>query len=235
MGVFAKLLGTTLSKFQLGIGGPQLKNNSGVVEARNAADSAYAAIAALLVSIYGDDIVINAGATESGDSWILTISRPSTGMTEDVQVIMPPDAAPSPGQALTVGSASSGVITLAWASVAAGTDLVKVDTTALAFGSSSPVSMFSLAADMVVLKVQVIVDTPFTGGTGPSLSIGISGTASKYMGATEVDLTAAASTVFEVNPGLVSDGSPESLIATYAANSATAGAARILVHYCDPS
>jgi hypothetical protein len=235
MGVFAKLLGTTLSKFQLGIGGPQIKNNSGVVEARTAADSAYAAISAALVNVYGDDFVLNKGATESGGSWIFKISRPSTGMTEDVQIIMPPDAAPSPGQALTVGSAAGGVITMAWASIAAGTDLVKVTPTSLAFGSSSPLTMFTLAANMVVLKVQVIVDTPFTGGTGPSLSIGVSGTASKYMGATDVDLTAAASTVFEVNPGLAADGSSESLIATYAANSATAGAARILVHYCDPS
>ena len=45
MGRIVDIIGTSLSKFQLGIGGPNLKNNSGIVESRNAADSAYAAIA----------------------------------------------------------------------------------------------------------------------------------------------------------------------------------------------
>lgn len=42
MGVWSALLGITGSKFGLGRAGPALKNNAGVVEARNNADSAYA-------------------------------------------------------------------------------------------------------------------------------------------------------------------------------------------------
>ena len=67
------------------------------------------------------------------------------------------------------------------------------------------------------------------------MSIGISGTTSKYMGSTQVDLTAAAATVFEVEPGLAAVGATENLIATYSAGSASAGAARILVDYVIPS
>jgi hypothetical protein len=234
MSRFLDLLGTVNSKFQLGIGGPQLKNSSSAVEARNAADSAYAAIHALLFSTYGNDFVLNAGAAESGADWKYTISRPSTGQTLDLQVIWPA-AAPSNGQALTVTSYAAGVITLGWTSIGGGAANPTIETTSLAFGSASPVAMFTLPANAVVLKCKVVVDTPFTGGTAPSLSIGVSGTTSKYMGSTQVDLTAAAGTVYEVDPGQVADGSSESLIATYAANSSTAGAARILVDYAIPA
>lgn len=232
MSRFLDLLGTALSKFQLGIGGPQLKNNSGVVEARNATDSAYAVLAALMHKTYGDDFELNSGATETGGSWKFTLSRPSTGMTHDLQVIFP-SGDPSPGQALTVATFASNIITLQWTTVAGGTDKIVCDTTSLAFGTTSPLSLFTLPANAIIKRCAVVVDTSFNGT--PSLSIGVSGTTSKYMGSTQVDLTAAAGTVFEVDPGQVADGSSESLIATYSAGSASAGAARILVDYVIPS
>ena len=232
MSRFADLIGTLKAKFQLGIGGPFLKNNSGDVEARNAADSAYAAIAASLLKIYGDDIEINSGATESGDSWKMTLSRPSTGMTEDVQIIFP-SGLPSAGQALSVASIASGVITLEWAAAGDTSACTKVDTTTLAFGDTSPKAMFNLPANNVLYKQQVVIDTPFDGA--PTLSIGISGTTSKYMGTNQVDLTAAAGTVFEVEPGLDADTSLEAIIASYSAGGATTGSARLLSHYGEPS
>ena len=131
-----------------------------------------------------------------------------------------------------MASAAGGTITLEWTTVAGGTDKVVCDTTSLAFGATSPVAMFTLPANAVVKKVQVIIDTSFNGT--PSLSIGISGTTSKYMGSGQVDLTAAAGTIFEVDPGQVANGSTENLIATYSAGSASAGAARILVDYVIP-
>lgn len=44
MSLWSKIRGTVETIFQIGLGGPQIKNNSGVVEARNAADSAYAIV-----------------------------------------------------------------------------------------------------------------------------------------------------------------------------------------------
>lgn len=44
MSVFSKLRGTIETIFQIGLGGPQLKNSSGVVEARNSVDAAYAIV-----------------------------------------------------------------------------------------------------------------------------------------------------------------------------------------------
>lgn len=232
MGVFLDLLGTLRSSLQLGINGPRLKNNGGAIEARNAADSAYAAIRATLHATYGDDFELNSGAAGSGSDWKYTFRRPSTGMTHALTIVYP-SGDPSPGQALTVASFASNIITLQWTTIAAGNDKIVVDTTNLAFGTSSPLALFTLPANAVVRSVKVIVDTAFNGA--PTLSIGVSGTTSKYMGSTQVDLTAAAGTVFEVDPGVASNGSTEALIATYAAGAATAGAARIEVAYCIPS
>lgn len=232
MGRILDAIGTSLSKFQLGIKGPFVKGNGGAVEARNPADNDYAEIRALLVSVFGDDIVLNAGAGEAGDSWKFTLSRPSAGMTHDVQVIMPAGD-PAPGQALTVASFAGNVITLEYTTIAGGADKIVCDTTAIAFGSASPVAMFNLPANAVVKLLSVVIDTAFDGA--PSLSVGIAGTLSKYLAATQVDLTAAAGTVFEVNPGQGADAAVEALIATYAAGGATVGAARILVDYVIPS
>lgn len=231
-GRFMDLLGILGSKLQLGIGGPNLKNNSGAIEARNAADNAYAVIRASLHATYGDDFELNSGAAGSGADWKFTLRRPSTGMTHPLTVVFP-SGDPTTGQALTVASFTSNIITLQWTTIAAGNDKVVVDTTSLAFGTSSPLSMFTLPANAVVREVRIIIDTAFNGT--PSVSIGITGTTSKYMGSTQVDLTAAAGTVFSVDPGLASNGSTENIIATYSAGSASAGAARLEVAYCIPS
>jgi hypothetical protein len=106
----------------------------------------------------------------------------------------------------------------------------KLDTTALAFGSASPVAMFSTGATDVIEYIEVIVDTAFNGTS--TMSVGIAGTTSKYVAATQVDLTTAGKYV--INPGLPAQGA-EALIITYAAGGASAGAARVLVHYASPT
>ncbi len=228
MGYFSNLLGTTFAKFQLGKGGPQIKANGGAIEARNATDSDFAAARAALVEVYGDDIVLNAGASEAGADWKLTFSRASTGQTETMQVVWP-GPSPATGQVLGVASIVAGVVTLQGVNSAGGDDVVKVDTTSLAFGDASPKAMFTMSAGALPLDIDVIIDTAFNGT--PSLSIGVTGTTSKYMAATEVDLTAPAGTIYHVKLSNPPDGSPQSLIATYAAGGASAGAARIITRY----
>ena len=231
MGRMLDALGTVFTKFQLGIGGPQLKGNSGAVEARDAADNAMATVRAALFSTYGDDFELNARAARTGADWKFTLRRPSTGMTHDLVVVYP-SGDPAVGQALTVASFVGDVITLEWTTIAAGNDKLVVDSTTLDFGDTSPKAMFTKPANALVERVQVIIDTPFNGT--PSLSVGISGTTSKYLSSTMVDLTAAAGTVFEVTPGLAATVGTEALIATYSAGGASAGSARILVTYAQP-
>lgn len=232
MGRFADLIGVLGGKLQLGLGGAQIKNNAGTVEARNAADSAYAQMRMLLAAITGDDIVLNEQASSSGSSWKFTLSRPSTGMTHDITVIMP-SGDPSVGQALTVASFASNIITLQWTTIAGGAEKIVVDTTTVAFGSTSPIAMYTAPANAVHTMFQVIVDTTFNGT--PTLSIGVTGTTSKYVASTQVDLKAAAGTIFEVCPGVAATGSTENVIATYSAGGASAGSARILAYYAIPA
>lgn len=232
MASFQDILGTIRTKFQLGLSGPQLKNNSGTIESRNAADTAYAQMRMQLAAIVGDDIVLNEQSTGSGASWKYTLRRPSTGMVHDLTVVMP-SGDPAPGQALTVATFASNIVTLQWTTVAAGNDKIVVDTTTLSFGDASPKAMFTNPINSVVREVKIVINTPFTGA--PSLSVGVSGTPSKYLASNQVDLTAPSGTVFVVDPGLQSVGTTEALIATYAPNGAGAGAARIEIAYAVPS
>lgn len=229
------LLGSSLGKFGLGFLGPLLKKNAtdSALDIRNAGDSAFVLIRALVLAATGDTIILNEQATSTGASWKFKVSRPSTGMTHDLEVILP-SGDPAVGQAMTVASFTSNVITLQWSSVA-GADKVSTDTTSLAFGSTSPVAMFTLPQNARVLEVRVIIVTPFSGGTGATVSVGITGTLSKFGPSTAWDLTGAAGTTYFYTPGQIADtGGTEALIATYSAGSATAGAALIEVDYVIP-
>ncbi|MGE0680766.1 MAG: hypothetical protein AB7P69_07640, partial [Candidatus Binatia bacterium] len=194
---------------------------------RNNADSADAAATVSKLNVSGDVIDINSDAPGSGADWKYTLQRPSSGMTAAVTLTLPPDDG-SPSQVLQ----TDGNGNLSWASAGSTASADKIDTTSLAFGDSSPAAMFSTGSGDIVTKIQVVIDTPFDGT--PSLSVGVSGTTSKYLASTEVDLTAPAGTVFEVNPGKEAQG-VEALIATYSSGGAAQGAARILTYYGTPS
>ncbi len=230
-GLWSDLLGSTKSFFRIGKTGPRLKDSSGNLLVRNPGDSADAAVTASLVNVSGNDIVLNSDAAESGADWKLTLRR-NTAATESIIVIYPADDG-TDGQALRRKAGSSaGAPELEWFTPTSGTGSLSVDTTSLAFGSSSPVTMFTLPAAAIIDKIQVVIDTAFDGT--PTMSVGISGQTSKYSATSDVDLNATAATVFEIHPGLAAPGGGgDALILTYAAGGATAGAARVLVYYVD--
>jgi len=62
MSLFAKIRGTIETIFQLGLSGPQLKNNGGIIDARNAADSAYAVVRSKLNIVRVSNATYNAVA-----------------------------------------------------------------------------------------------------------------------------------------------------------------------------
>ena len=225
---FTDLAGTLGSFFRLGLTGVRLKNNGGNLAVRNSGDTADAEITAAKANLSGDALQLNSDAANSGADWSYTLQRPATGMAT-AQTITLPATAGTAGQVLsTDGSGNT-----SWVSAADTSPCRKCDTTTLGFGDTSPKTLFTLPAYAVVHEVEVVIDTPFTGT--PSASIGISGTVSKYRTATQLDLTAAAATSYVVNPSLAASSTAESLIATYAAGSATAGSARVLVTYSVPS
>ena len=147
-------------------------------------------------------------------------------MTADVTFTLPVDDG-TPGQVLQ----TDGSGTLSFVSAGSTASALKQDTTALAFGTSSPVTMFSTGASDVIESITVYVDTAFN-GTTPTVTVGISGTTSKYSTTADVDLKTAGAYV--IHPNLVAQGA-ESLIATYSASTSSAGAGRIVVAYATPT
>lgn len=214
-----EIFGTLRDQFQIGLASATaalLKTAAGRLDFRNRADSAHI------------DIRVKALQLNDGDTNQITIQSPA--ISADYTLTLPT----AQGAANQVLAQSSTPGVLEWANVAVANDTVKTDTTSLAFNSAATVSMFALPANARVLRVRLIIDAPFTGGTGAQVSVGIAGNTAKYMGATENDLSYPALTSFEVEPNLTPVGSVENIIATYAANGATAGAARIEVDYVLP-
>ena len=233
-GRYLDLLGTIFAKIQLGLGGPQIKGDQVTpsVQARLADDSDFCALQAALFSTFGDDFELNAGAAGSGADWKLTFSRPSTGMTHNLQVIWPP-ADPAADQVLAVQSLVGDVLTLKWSTVAAGNDKTMCDVTTVHFGDASPIAMFALPSGSDISLVRTTIKTAFN--TAATISVGTSGSPSKYLPTTATDLQATAKTSFDYVPGEDPPGSIENLQTTYSAASATVGEARIYVFYSIPS
>jgi hypothetical protein len=221
---FNKTNGTTTSKFQLdaAAAGVQLKNLAGNLNVRDALDAADATVTAAEFLASGDTgLVINSNSAGTGADWKVSLARPTTGMTADWTLTLPPNAG-SPNQVLLTNG--SGVTT--WVDAASGaTDIT--DTTSFAFGSAATVAMFTLPANAIILSMAVIVDTAFDGT--PTASVGIAGNASKYMGAGDMNLAIAAG--WNVWPNLPSVGTSEALEIAFSSGSATVGAARVVVNY----
>lgn len=227
MGLFSDLFGTTKAFFKIGgTTGVRLKNNAGNLIVRNTGDTADTDLTANKVMVSGEVLELNSDAAGAGADWKYTIQRDAANMTAAVVLTLPPDDGTA-GQVLSTDGA--GVLT--WASAASTGLADKLDTTSLAFGTASPVAMFTTGAADIIDYIDVIIDTAFDGTA--SASVGITGTTSKYAGTTDIDLTAAPTTVFTVHPGLGAQGA-EPLIITYTAGGATVGAARFIVHYATP-
>lgn len=232
MAKWIDMIGTSLDYLRIGLtNGFRIKKVTNGLEIRNAADSAYAEISASKANITGDDLILNSDAAGAGNDRTLTLSRNAT-MAANLQLIFP-GAKGTDGQMLVQKAGTgAGIVELEYATPGGASGVITVDTTSLAFGSASPVSMFNLPSTAIINMIEVVIDTAFNGT--PTMSVGISGTASKYVAATQVDLTQAAATVFQISPGLPAPGSTEALIITYAAGGASAGAARVLVYYSTP-
>ncbi len=224
--------GTTEQQFILGKKGVGHKRNAttGGVDVVKA-DGSLAPIQTSKAFISGDEIEINSDAAGTGSDRKLKLARPTTGMTADVTLTFPATVG-SPGQVLSTDGTSG---QLSWVATGGSTtQYVACDTTTLAAGSASPITMFSLPANAVVHKVQVILDTIFN-GTNPTATVGTAGTPALFMGAQQNDLKGVAGDVYEATPAVAANASAQSLIITYSPDSASTGSARFLVHYSIPA
>jgi len=227
MGLFTDLWGTVKSTFQIEIGGVKLKNNAANLEVKAADGTTPAGITASKVSITGEVLEINSDAAGAAADWLYTIQRPAAGMTAAVTLTLPP----------TDGSASqvlqtdgNGVMT--WETAAVTSYNIKCDTTTIAFNGGSPITMLTLPANSIVHQVEVIVDTPYN-GLAPTLSVGVAGTVSKFMGTTENNLKGTAKDRYMTHPGEAAGA--DVMIVTLVPSTADTGSARVLVYHSVPS
>jgi len=225
---FSDLTGVYGGGWQFSLTGMYLKDDgSGNLQVWNSnAGTIYGSVSCSNLFVYGNSVQLNAGATESGTSWKMTLARPATGMVADQTITLPAGVGATNDVVVTDGAGNWSYASIPY------TANMSVHSTNLVFGTTSPLTLLTLPANANVVKVRIHVDTAFTGGTGATVSIGVAGTTSKYMSATQVALGTVG--IYEVNPNLVPDASTEALIATYAANSATAGSARIEIWYAVP-
>ena len=212
MSTWMKLKGTQTGQFILGLLGVRLKNNAGSLQVRDNGDTAFADVELAKLKINdADTVTIQASPSQTGP-YTLTL---------------PVDDG-SPGQVLSTDG--SGV--LSWAAAGSTAECWKVDSTSFVFGSTSPVTMFTLPANAVIDKVTVIVDTAFDGT--PTMSVGVNGgSASKYVSSGDVNLLVADR--YDIPNQLAPVGTTEALEITYSAGGATVGAGRVLVTYAIPT
>lgn len=230
MGWYNDLAGTTNVSFLVGTANI-LKAISGGFSFRNLADNADAKIQVSTLEASNDSILINYDAANSGNDWTFSLARnPAQTAALTLQA---PAAKGTDGYVLRQkAGTSANIIELELAAVGVTSQCISVDTTTLAFGSASPLTLFNTPANAVIHKIEIIIDTQFNGT--PTVTIGVSGSTSKYMTAGQSVLTSIAGSSYEANPRLPATAG-ESLIATYSAGGSTAGSARILVYYSVPS
>ena len=233
MTFFSNMWGTSKTFFLIGLGalGVRLKNLGGGdgLSLRNAADDADLNLTVDQLKNNADSIEINADASNSGTDRKLTIAiNPAASAPITLQV---PPAKGTDGYYLRqkAGTASN-VLELELA--ASGGGATPPDTTDVVFGSSSPVAMFQLPANAVVDYIDVIVDEAFDGAAA-SGSVGITGTLSKFVSATDFNLTEVGQ--YRIHPGLEAEGSAQDLIFTLSPDGSTVGAARVIVAYSNPT
>lgn len=227
MAVFMDIKGTSQSTFQLGKGGPKLKNSAGIFQARNAADSAFVDIVGAILKAASDSIQLNSDATSAGADWVMTLARPASGMTAAVTYTLP--AAPVNGYVLSTDGSGG----LSWVAPASTANASSADSTSFVFSDSSPISLFTLPANAIIDRIQIIIDTPFD----DAATITVQGTTSSrtYALAVESDLQGSARDVYTVHPGFEATVASDVLQATLTPASATAGAGRVVVYYVIPT
>lgn len=223
------LNGTSKSSFFVQKGGALLKNNAGDLVVRDYTDSADAEVTASQVNISGDTLVINSDAAGSGSDWVYNVSRPSSGMSGDVDFVLPPTEG-SAGQVLS----TDGNGATSWVTVS--TDAtVTVDVTSFSYSDTFPLAMFTLPANSVVAEVTIITDTDFDDAAA-TVSVGVSGNASKYGATSDFDVTGSAGDVWTATDceGIAPVGTTQALELACSPGTSAQGAGRVLVKYYIP-
>lgn len=202
------LAGTLRTAFRIGVN--KLENVSGILTSRTNA-GADAPIAASQAQLKGTSFKTSLAAAASGQVADITFKLPAA------------DGAAN--QAIVTDAAGN----LSFATVATGANAMKAEDQLIAFNQGATTNIVSLPAGATIEMVRTEVETAFDGT--PSLSVGITGNTSKYMGASDTDMATLGT--YEVAP-MIEEAGAVTPIVTYAAGGATVGSARVTVEWVLP-
>ncbi len=188
--VISRLVRTLSSYFRFGA--VRLKDNSGVVQLRDATDSSFADGGVNKIRVYG---------TNASNSVNLAVAG---GLGASLTLTLP-SADGATGAALTTDGAG----TLSFTSLnAVG---INVQTEAFTEATSSPLTIFTPPANATILRVIVKITAAAAGGS-PTLDVGVSGTVGLYMANTDIDVSTVGT--YTVEPNANVGGSPSAVILT---------------------
>lgn len=208
----SRLAGTLLQFFRIGgAAGIRLKNASGVLNVRNALDTAWAALVGQTVKVQG-----------SNETNGIVLSAPGS-MAANVTYTLP-GADGSTGDFLKTDGAG----TLDWAASTANADQTHEEQFTQATGTADVVP--APPDNATLLSVIVEVESAASSGA-PTISIGTSADPDAYMLTSESDLTEAA--VYRVNPMAELGASPAAIQMTVSADGQTFSG-RVYVSYSVP-
>jgi hypothetical protein len=214
MAIWQNLAGTLESILRIGLQGISLKSSAGKLIVRNNADTAS-------IPMQVSELHLEGAANN-----VVTFRVNPAALNHTFQLPVDDGTA---GQVLgTDGNGNT-----EWVSAGSTGNKETVDQTTISFGQTATTSMLTLPINANISRIVTRIVTAFNGV--PSLSIGVDGDESRYVGSGYSDLTRPATTEFHVSPGIAASGSTVNLIATYSAGGATAGSALIFVFYSIPS
>jgi hypothetical protein len=251
MSLYSKVRGTFETLFQLGKGGPQLKNSSGAVQFRNSADSAFASIAPRAVQLDGGAIIKNSSGTlvvrDSADAAFANVQAADAIVTQ----------AKIGSNGSLIKEAASGIISfrdptdasfaiIRGASPSGSDDLVTKGyfdanppagtLRAISFqideslADTTQSSSTTIPANAIVHSYHVIVTAAFA--TGQTLTLGYTGSASALMGTGDTNLEA--TNVYTVDEPKQWGGSAAAVLGTLSSGTAGSGSAQVIVTYSEP-
>jgi hypothetical protein len=251
MSLYSKVRGTFETLFQLGKGGPQLKNNSGTVLFRNSADSAYANVGAATVQLDGGALIKNSSGVlqvrDSGDAAFANVQAADAIVTQ----------AKIGSNGSLIKEAASGIISfrdptdasfavIRGASPSGSDDLVTKGyfdanppagtLRAISFqideslGDATQSSSTTIPANAIVHSYHVIVTAAFA--SGQTLTLGYTGGATALLGTGDTNLEA--TNVYTVDEPKQWNSSAAAVLATLSSATVGSGSAQVIVTYSEP-
>lgn len=271
MSLWSKIRGTIETIFQIGLGGPQLKNNAGAIEGRNAADNAFAIMRGA-TPVGDSDLVTKQYADTLGKPFVVTAqfdgnnALPANTGTEHFIVVTTTGANATIGQILWDDGSGAGTVTVltaldgrtiftsqafaggtislvsrafyvwnnaggTWDLEASGSSSGSVRTIryAITNANGSQDSASQIPASAVVLRAEVNIVTPYSGGA--TIALGQAGSTTLLQATTDNLATAAG--IYQVPQETAWGGAALAVRATIAGAPA-AGAGFVTVEYTSP-